>query len=194
MLSLSRSCTAMRVAFNASYDTEENKWKAAEFSNLVRDKGYYQAAFHSRLAENLRTLGYGIERDGNSFRLAGIDRKSPKDCEAPGRISVTASSETATASAWRHRPIRRRNSRGARILSRRKRSGSASPARKSRASSDSAPAKPKTWKAVMSRLQAGMAKRLTEASATRFSRREQGRKAPRRMHAGRNGLCALALL
>jgi hypothetical protein len=41
--------------------------------NLVRDKGYYQAAFHSRLAERLAALGYGIERDGNSFRLAGID-------------------------------------------------------------------------------------------------------------------------
>jgi conjugative relaxase-like TrwC/TraI family protein len=50
-----------------------SSWKAAEFSNLVRDKGYYQAAFHSHLAENLRALGYGIERDGKSFRFAGID-------------------------------------------------------------------------------------------------------------------------
>jgi conjugative relaxase-like TrwC/TraI family protein len=56
---------------------EENKWKAAEFSNLVRDKGYYQAAFHSRLAgKRLSDLGYGIERDGNSFRLAGIDKST----------------------------------------------------------------------------------------------------------------------
>jgi conjugative relaxase-like TrwC/TraI family protein len=61
------------VAFNATYDTEENKWKAGEFSNLVADKGYYQAAFHNRLSGNLKSLGYGIERDGKSFRLAGID-------------------------------------------------------------------------------------------------------------------------
>ena len=61
------------AAFNMSFDPVEEKWKAAEFSNLVRDKGYYQAAFHSRLSENLRALGYGIERDGNSFRLAGVD-------------------------------------------------------------------------------------------------------------------------
>ena len=61
------------VAFNCTYDPEEEKFKAGEFSNLVRDKGYYQAAFHSRLAERLKDLGYGIERDGNSFRLAGID-------------------------------------------------------------------------------------------------------------------------
>jgi conjugative relaxase-like TrwC/TraI family protein len=60
------------VTFNATFDPEEDKWKAGEFSNLVRDKGYYQAAFHSRLAERLLGLGYGIERDGNSFRLAGI--------------------------------------------------------------------------------------------------------------------------
>jgi conjugative relaxase-like TrwC/TraI family protein len=62
------------TVFNATYDTVEGKWKAAQFSNLVRDKGYYQAAFHSRLAEKLSDLGYGIERDGNSFRLAGIGK------------------------------------------------------------------------------------------------------------------------
>src|ERR1700733_9646531 len=60
------------VAFNCTYDAEEDRFKAAEFSNLVRDKGYYQAAFHSRFAESLSALGYGIERDGSSFRLAGI--------------------------------------------------------------------------------------------------------------------------
>jgi ATP-dependent exoDNAse (exonuclease V) alpha subunit len=62
------------VAFNATYDPVEEKWKAAQFGNLVRDKGYYQAEFHSRFAEKLAALGYGIERDGNSFRLAGIER------------------------------------------------------------------------------------------------------------------------
>jgi len=61
------------VAFNCTYDPEEEKFKAGEFSNLVRDKGYYQAAFHSRLAEKLRALGYATPRDGNSFRIKGID-------------------------------------------------------------------------------------------------------------------------
>jgi conjugative relaxase-like TrwC/TraI family protein len=61
------------VAFNCTWDPEEQRFKAGEFSNLVRNKGYYQAAFHSRLTERLTELGYGIERDGNSFRLAGID-------------------------------------------------------------------------------------------------------------------------
>jgi conjugative relaxase-like TrwC/TraI family protein len=66
------------AAFNMSFDPVEDKWKAAEFSNLVRDKGYYQAAFHSRLSQNLGALGYGIERDGNSFRLAGIDQQTTR--------------------------------------------------------------------------------------------------------------------
>ena len=39
------------VAFNATFDAAEDRWKAGEFGNLVRDKGYYQAAFHSRFAE-----------------------------------------------------------------------------------------------------------------------------------------------
>jgi conjugative relaxase-like TrwC/TraI family protein len=65
---------AHAVAFNATYDTVEEKWKAAQFGNLVQHKGFYQAEFHSRLAGKLSDLGYGIERDGNSFRLAGIER------------------------------------------------------------------------------------------------------------------------
>jgi len=65
-------CHAM--CFNATWDPEESRWKAAQFGNIVRDRGYYQASFHSRFAERLRELGYGIEQDKNSFRLAGIER------------------------------------------------------------------------------------------------------------------------
>lgn len=63
------------VAFNATFDPQEERWKAAQFSSIVRDRGYYQDTFHNRFAERLRELGYGIERDGKSFRLAGIDRE-----------------------------------------------------------------------------------------------------------------------
>jgi conjugative relaxase-like TrwC/TraI family protein len=62
------------VALNATYDPVEQRWKAGQFEALVRDKGYYQAAFHSRLAKKIAALGYGIERDGKSFRIVGIDR------------------------------------------------------------------------------------------------------------------------
>lgn len=61
------------VAMNLSYDPDEACWKAGEFGGIKRDATYYQAAFHSRLAGKLKDLGYGIVRDGKSFRLAGID-------------------------------------------------------------------------------------------------------------------------
>ena len=61
------------VAMNLSYDTVEDCWKAGEFSAIKRDAVYYQAVFHSKLAGKLADLGYGIEKDGKSFRLAGID-------------------------------------------------------------------------------------------------------------------------
>lgn len=62
------------TVFNATFDRVENRWKAIQLGDIVRDKGYYQAAFHARLAHRLSQLGYPIEKDGNSFRIAGIDR------------------------------------------------------------------------------------------------------------------------
>jgi conjugative relaxase-like TrwC/TraI family protein len=62
------------TVFNATFDTAEDRWKAAQTVALFRDKGYYQAAFDSRLALKLKDLGYAPERDGNTFRLAGIDK------------------------------------------------------------------------------------------------------------------------
>jgi conjugative relaxase-like TrwC/TraI family protein len=64
------------TVLNASFDAVEQKWKAIQLGDIVRDKGYYQAAFHARLAGKLKSLGYGIEKDLNSFRLAGIDRST----------------------------------------------------------------------------------------------------------------------
>jgi conjugative relaxase-like TrwC/TraI family protein len=74
------------VAMNATYDPVEDRWKAGEFEQLVRDKGYYQAAFHSRLAEKLDALGYGIERDKNSFKLSGVDSETCKTFSRRGEI------------------------------------------------------------------------------------------------------------
>ena len=62
------------TVFNATFDSVENRWKAVQLGGIVRDKGYYQAAFHSRLASNLKELGYGINKVGNSFRIAGIEK------------------------------------------------------------------------------------------------------------------------
>lgn len=62
------------TVFNATYDETETRWKAIQLGDIVRDKGYYQAAFHARLAAKLKALGYGIEKQGNSFEIAGIGK------------------------------------------------------------------------------------------------------------------------
>src|SRR5215472_10877632 len=64
------------TVLNVSYDAEEDALKACQFGNIVRDKAYYQAAYHARVAHGLAELGYGIKKDGNSFTLAGIERET----------------------------------------------------------------------------------------------------------------------
>ena len=58
--------------FNATYDREEEAWKAGQFRDLKRDAPYFQAAFRARLANRLQALGYAIERKRDDFELAGI--------------------------------------------------------------------------------------------------------------------------
>ena len=58
--------------FNATYDREEEAWKAGQFRDLKRDAPYFQAAFRARLANRLQALGYAIERKRDDFELAGV--------------------------------------------------------------------------------------------------------------------------
>lgn len=62
------------VVFNATYDRKERRWKAGEFHDLKRDAPYYEAVFHAHLAARLRALGFGIERHGKWWDVAGIPR------------------------------------------------------------------------------------------------------------------------
>ena len=63
--------------FNATWDADEAKWKALDLGPVKRDAGYFEAAFHARLAGGLVALGYGVERtaDGRSFEVAGVSRE-----------------------------------------------------------------------------------------------------------------------
>ncbi len=61
--------------FNTTWDEEERRWKAGQFSELKRDAPYFQAAFRVRLANRLQDLGFGVERKRDDFEIAGI----PKD-------------------------------------------------------------------------------------------------------------------
>src|SRR5271166_3655087 len=63
---------AFVFVFNMTWDGEEGCWKAGQFRELKRDAPYFQAAFRVRLAGRLQELGFGVERKGNDFEIAGI--------------------------------------------------------------------------------------------------------------------------
>lgn len=60
--------------FNATYDHEEKQWKAAQIGDIKKDAPYYEAVFHSTLANKLQKLGYGIEKAEKGFEISGISR------------------------------------------------------------------------------------------------------------------------
>ena len=59
-------------AFNATYDEVEERWKAGYFRDLKRDAPYYEAAFHSRLAGQMRALGYRVQAKGKFWEIDGV--------------------------------------------------------------------------------------------------------------------------
>jgi len=58
--------------FNATFDEVEQKWKAGQFRDIVRDAPYFEAAFHARFAHSLSDLGYGVTRTDQGWELTGI--------------------------------------------------------------------------------------------------------------------------
>lgn len=58
--------------FNTTFDPVEQKWKACQLGQIKHDAPYYEAAYHNRLASNLRELGYGVRRKDKAFEIAGI--------------------------------------------------------------------------------------------------------------------------
>ncbi|HVS34970.1 MAG TPA: MobF family relaxase [Gemmataceae bacterium] len=64
---------AHSFVFNATFDREEQQWKAGQFRDLKRDAPYWQAAFRARLANRLQALGYAIDRKRDDFEIRGIE-------------------------------------------------------------------------------------------------------------------------
>lgn len=61
-------------AFNATFDEQEDRWKAGQFGQIKQDADYYQASFHSGFANRLKEAGYSIEKTKNGFEISGIER------------------------------------------------------------------------------------------------------------------------
>lgn len=62
--------------FNATYDQKEQQWKAGEFGRIKKDASYFEAYFHSKFADKLKSLGYGIEQTKKGWEIAGIERST----------------------------------------------------------------------------------------------------------------------
>lgn len=77
--------------FNATFDSEEGKIKAAQFRDIKRDMPFYQAQFHKRLADKLMDLGYGIRATDKSFEVEGVPQAAidlfSKRTDAIGRVA-----------------------------------------------------------------------------------------------------------
>ncbi len=58
--------------FNATFDSEESRWKAGQFGDLKRDAPYFEAVFHVRLARRLEELGLETVRTAKGWEIAGI--------------------------------------------------------------------------------------------------------------------------
>ena len=59
---------------NATFDSEEQQWKAGQFRDLKAESPYYEAAFHARLSQRIHDLGYGIDTKGKFWDITGIDQ------------------------------------------------------------------------------------------------------------------------
>lgn len=62
--------------FNATYDHQENAFKAGQFRDIKRDMPYYQARFHKRLSDRLIDQGYQIKRTAKSFEIVGVPQEA----------------------------------------------------------------------------------------------------------------------
>ncbi|MFO0835807.1 MAG: MobF family relaxase [Phycisphaerales bacterium] len=60
--------------FNATFDPNEKRWKAAQLGDIKRDAPYFEALFHARLARKLEELGLATERGRHGWEIAGLDQ------------------------------------------------------------------------------------------------------------------------
>ncbi len=61
-------------AFNATFDADETRWKAAKFLEIKKDAPYSEAVFHAHLTGKLKALGYGVERTRFGWEIAAVPR------------------------------------------------------------------------------------------------------------------------
>ncbi len=61
--------------FNATWDEQEQRYKAGQFRDIKREMPYYQAHFHKVLADKLTDVGYAVRLTKKSFEIEGVPQK-----------------------------------------------------------------------------------------------------------------------
>lgn len=62
------------VMFNATFDPEELRWKALENNGMLRAQKLVNAVYDRELVKRLRSFGYEIQQNRESWEIAGISR------------------------------------------------------------------------------------------------------------------------
>lgn len=78
-------------ALNATYDEQEQQFKAGQFRDIKRDMPYYQSVFHKTLAAKLEEIGYEVRATEKTFELAIVPHEAieifSKRTDAIGRFA-----------------------------------------------------------------------------------------------------------
>ena len=81
------------VAFNATFDPVEGRWKAVDLGRVKRAAPYFEAAFHARLALRLRALGYDVARTAGGWELAGVPARVCEEFSGRTRLIERVAAE-----------------------------------------------------------------------------------------------------
>jgi len=60
------------VVFNATFDAEENRWKALQVGAMYRAQNFATNFYRHELAKGLKALGYEIENSPRGFEIKGV--------------------------------------------------------------------------------------------------------------------------
>ncbi|MEO1530318.1 MAG: MobF family relaxase [Planctomycetota bacterium] len=97
-------------AVNATHT--DGRWTAVDLSAVYRDSGLYEAIFQSKLAEQLKGLGYPVEPTSRDFEIAGFSRKTidkfsrrtaliEAEAEARGITNALEKGQLGAKTRWR---------------------------------------------------------------------------------------------
>lgn len=66
-------CHMHCVVMNATFDVEEQRWKALKIHDIKKQAPYFQAVFNSKLSSKTEQLGYAVVRTSKAWEVAALN-------------------------------------------------------------------------------------------------------------------------